>query len=110
MKGKELNKKLEATKVKQETCELCERKGVRTTVHHLTPKEEGGTFKPTADLCVPCHKHIHAVYTNKEIASRLTTIKELKRDEKVSKFIKWIRKQPAETIPKIKKANRRKKR
>lgn len=40
------------------TCELCGRHHVRLTEHHLTPKEEGGTFLPTAMLCIPCHKQI----------------------------------------------------
>ncbi|WP_371836649.1 HNH endonuclease [Alkalicoccobacillus plakortidis] len=91
-------------------CELCERENVATTIHHLLPKDEGGTFAETANLCIPCHKQIHALYTNKELASRLTTILHLKQDEKLRKFLKWIRKQPAETIPKTKTARHRKKR
>ena len=62
------------------TCELCEREDVETTVHHLLPKEMGGTFGPTANLCIPCHKQIHALYTNEEIAARLTSIPQLKED------------------------------
>ncbi|WP_458122858.1 HNH endonuclease [Paenibacillus sp. Z3-2] len=42
-------------------CELCGRKPVNTTIHHLTPKEMGGTFLPTASLCIPCHKQIHSL-------------------------------------------------
>ncbi len=49
-------------------CELCGRNHVETTVHHLLPKEMGGNYGPTADLCIPCHKQIHALYTNDEIA------------------------------------------
>ena len=40
----------------------------------------GGTFGPTANLCIPCHKQIHALYTNEEIATRLTSIDQLKDD------------------------------
>jgi 5-methylcytosine-specific restriction enzyme A len=90
-------------------CELCGRNGVETTIHHLLPKEMGGTFEPTALLCIPCHKQIHALYTNEEIAARLTTLKDLREDEKLSRFIKWIRKQPSGKIMKIKKSNERKK-
>ncbi|KHF27079.1 hypothetical protein LR68_04086 [Anoxybacillus sp. BCO1] len=49
-------------------CELCGRDDVVFTAHHLTPKEYGGT--ETAKLCFPCHKQIHALYTNEELASR----------------------------------------
>lgn len=64
-------------------CELCGRSEVETTIHHLLPKEFGGTFGDTANLCIPCHKQIHALYTNKEIATRLTTLRELREDEKL---------------------------
>ena len=91
-------------------CELCERENVDTTVHHLLPKVMGGTFEPTANLCIPCHKQIHALYTNEEIAVRLTTIPKLKEDPQLLRFLKWIRKQPGTKIMKIKKSNERKRR
>ncbi|MEH7180108.1 HNH endonuclease [Neobacillus vireti] len=89
-------------------CELCERESVETTVHHLLPKEMGGTFGSTAHLCIPCHKQIHALYTNEEIAARLTTIPELKADAQLARFLKWIRKQPSTKLMKTKKSNARK--
>ena len=92
------------------TCELCKRQEVETTEHHLTPKEMGGTFMPTAMLCIPCHKQIHALYTNDELAVRLNTIQDLRSDPKISSFIKWIRKQPASKIVRTRKSNERKKR
>ncbi|MBE4909078.1 HNH endonuclease [Bacillus luteolus] len=91
-----------------EVCELCGRDEVDTTVHHLVPKEMGGTFGETANLCIPCHKQIHALYTNQEIAARLATIRDLREDEKLSSFIKWIRKQPSTKLMKIRKSNERK--
>jgi 5-methylcytosine-specific restriction enzyme A len=90
------------------TCELCGRENVITTIHHLLPKEMGGTFGTTAALCIPCHKQIHALYTNHEIAARLTTLADLKKDDQLSRFLKWIRKQPPTKIMKIKKSNERK--
>lgn len=89
-------------------CELCARNEVETTIHHLIPREMGGNFGPTAALCIPCHKQIHALYTNEEIAARLTTVKDLREDEKIASFIKWLRKQPPTKIMKIKKSNERK--
>lgn len=86
-------------------CELCEREGVEITEHHLIPREEGGGKLAKANLCIPCHKQIHALYTNKELALRLNTIQDLKRDEKISKFIRWIRKQPSTTIIRTKRSN-----
>ncbi|GAK03967.1 hypothetical protein JCM19037_2335 [Geomicrobium sp. JCM 19037] len=91
------------------TCELCGRHPVKCTTHHLLPKVEGGTFGETANLCIPCHKQIHALYTNQEIAARLTTIRALKEDAKLRSFIRWIRKQSPNTIPRTKKSNERRK-
>jgi hypothetical protein len=88
-------------------CELCGRNHVETTVHHLLPKEMGGNYGPTADLCIPCHKQIHALYTNDEIAARLSTLPELREDENLARFIKWIRKQPPGKIMRIRKSNER---
>lgn len=68
----------------------------------------GGTFGPTAQLCIPCHNHIHALYTNEEIAARLSNLRDLRQDEKISRFVKWIRKQPSTRLMKIKKSNERK--
>ncbi|MCA1061998.1 HNH endonuclease [Rossellomorea sp. AcN35-11] len=89
------------------TCELCLRQKVETTIHHLTPKEVGGTFLPTAQMCIPCHKQIHSLYTNDELGARLNTIEDLRRDEKIHRFIKWIRKQPSTRLVKTKKSNYR---
>jgi 5-methylcytosine-specific restriction enzyme A len=91
-------------------CELCGRSEVKTTVHHLLPKEMGGTFGDTANLCIPCHKQIHALYTNQELAARLSTLQELRRDEKLARFVKWIRKQPSSKIMRMKKSKERKRR
>ena len=88
-------------------CALCDRDEIELTVHHLTPKEEGGTFLPTALLCKACHKQIHAIYTNKELAIRLNTISLLKDDDEIKKYIKWIRKQPVSRSVKTKKSNRK---
>jgi 5-methylcytosine-specific restriction enzyme A len=91
-------------------CELCNRKNIKTTNHHLIPKEKGGTFLPTANLCISCHKQIHALFTNEQLADELNTIEKLKNNEKMLGFIKWIRKQPSSTLPQIKKSNALKKR
>jgi hypothetical protein len=81
-------------------CELCEREVPRTTVHHLTPKSTAkrrGTKVvdlPTADLCPPCHRQLHALYPNGELAQRLDSIPALRDDERVARFLTWLRKQP----------------
>lgn len=88
-------------------CGLCEREGCELTEHHLTPKELGGTFLPTAMLCKPCHKQIHSLYTNEDLVTlALTTIPALQHDETIASFLRYIRKQPPGVIPKVKKSAR----
>lgn len=88
-------------------CELCLRNNVEITIHHLTPKELEGTFLPTAKLCLPCHKQIHALYTNEELAARMNTIERLRDDEMIKKFVKWIQKQPASKLITVSKSKDR---
>ncbi|WP_426450574.1 HNH endonuclease [Paenibacillus sp. S-38] len=85
-------------------CELCLREGVETTEHHLTPKERGGTFLGTADLCIPCHKQIHALFTNEELAAGLNTLEALRANEAIGGFLRWIRKQPPSALPRVRKS------
>jgi 5-methylcytosine-specific restriction enzyme A len=85
-------------------CALCGRAGVSTTVHHLIPREMGGRREPTALLCHPCHKQLHALYTNEELAARLSSIAALQADDQIGRYLKWIRKQPPQTIPRTRKS------
>lgn len=91
-------------------CELCKREEVQITEHHLIPREEGGAYLDKANLCIPCHKQIHALYTNKELAIRLNTIQALKQDEELGKYLKWIKKQPSSSMIKTKRSKRNPKR
>ena len=45
-------------------------------------------------ICPDCHRQIHALYSNQELALRLFTLEALKNDEKLKKFIRFIKKQP----------------
>lgn len=91
----------------EERCELCEREGVILTKHHLLPREEGGKEEHIAMICPDCHKHIHALYTNKELALRLDTLYKLKEDPQISKYLKFIKKQPPTKLVKVKKSSSR---
>ncbi|CAM3775083.1 HNH endonuclease [Mesobacillus thioparans] len=90
------------------TCELCSRNEVVVTVHHLTPREMGGAHMPTASICIPCHKQIHALFTNEELAANLYSIELLRSHPELQKFLKWIKRQPSTRLPRITKSNARK--
>ena len=81
-------------------CTLCGRQVPRAiiTEHHLVPREEGGTEEHKVPMCKPCHGHIHATYDNRTLAQALGTLDALRRDPKILKFIKFIRKQDASSV------------
>lgn len=85
-------------------CDLCGREVSKITEHHLIPREEGGKDLETAMLCIPCHKQIHALYTNKELSVRLYTIQRLKNDEKIRRYLKFITKHPGDAHISVKKS------
>jgi 5-methylcytosine-specific restriction enzyme A len=77
-------------------CHLCGRHvpNQLITLHHLLPKQKGGTAAERVPLCRPCHKQLHAVFSNGELAKRFATIDALRVAEELQAFLKWIRKQP----------------
>lgn len=85
-------------------CALCEREGTVLTKHHLLPKEKGGTVEHIVFLCEACHRQIHALYTNKELGVRLNTLEKLKEDNRINKYVKFIKKQPPNKKIKISKS------
>ncbi len=94
--------------MKVNTCELCERELHITplTRHHLIPQTRHKNKKNKRDfdradvkeriaiLCKPCHKHIHAVISEKEMERQFNTISQLKEHPEVKKFVGWIANKP----------------
>ena len=86
-------------------CSLCNRTGVpKLTEHHLCPKEKGVKYGETISICEDCHRQIHALYTNEELALRLYTLDRLCKDEKINKYLNYVRKQPPNKKITIKKS------
>lgn len=78
-------------------CPLCDREmieGPTVDLHHLIPKSKGG--KETVLLHLVCHRKIHSVFTEKELARSYNTIESLKKHQEIQKFIEWVsKKDPA---------------
>ncbi|ETT63324.1 hypothetical protein C173_23552 [Paenibacillus sp. FSL R7-277] len=90
-----------------DTCELCGRSPLVTTVHHLIPREKGGSLLPTALLCKACHRQIHALYTNSDlVVLGLTTLERLRSDPQIAAYLKWIMRQAPGSEPKLRKSKR----
>ena len=74
-------------------CPLCERLVPSERYlekHHLVPRSKGG--KETEKLCVDCANQVHELFTNNELRDTYNTIEALKRDERVWRWVRWIRK------------------
>ncbi len=86
-------------------CELCGREVQTLSRHHLVPREEGGRYGATAELCQPCHSTIHLTFSNRELALHYNSIPALQEAEPLRKYLSWVRSKRVERI-----ANRRGKR
>lgn len=78
-------------------CELCDRDLKSLTVHHLVPRQAVKRKKadpgPTVNICSACHRQIHSLFTNKQLAKELNTLEKLKDEPRMQKFLAWISKQ-----------------
>jgi len=92
-------------------CPLCSREITSESYadeHHLIPKSLGG--KETVTLHRICHSKIHSIFTERELKSSYYTIKLLKQNEEIIKFIKWIKNKSPEFHMKTKTSNNKRKR
>lgn len=72
-----------------ERCEICGRE-IRTETHHLHPQNRKES--PTADACQPCHRQLHAVFTNHELRQEYDTPEAIREADRMRDFVTWIRK------------------
>ncbi|QUS34907.1 HNH endonuclease [Falsirhodobacter algicola] len=78
-------------------CPLCLRPippDVPQSLHHLVPKLKGGAKGPTVLLHHQCHKEIHAVLTEAELAREFNTLEALRAHPRLRRFADWIAKRP----------------
>jgi 5-methylcytosine-specific restriction enzyme A len=57
--------------------------------HHLRPEERATS--PTVMLCRPCHKQVHAVFTNEELREDHDSIETLQSADRLQGYLAWIR-------------------
>lgn len=84
-------------------CALCWR-GVRElTRHRLIPRGRSdarrrraapSSERATIDLCRPCHHHLHAIITERELERRFASLPELAAHPGVAAFTAWIARRP----------------
>lgn len=70
-------------------CQLCFRSPIDTEEHHLIPKSKGG--ERTVSICSSCHRRIHSLFTNGELARKLNTLEKLRKMPEIENYLNWIR-------------------
>jgi len=75
-------------------CALCNREIPPTLrdAHHLIPKSKGGVV--TVLLHRACHKQIHALFTETELAKQYPSVEALQAHTEIAKFINWVKQKP----------------
>lgn len=77
-----------------EICPLCERPipPAQRDAHHLVPKSRGG--RQTEALHRVCHRQIHALLTETELARQYATVEALLAHPEIRRFVDWVRTKP----------------
>ena len=75
-------------------CALCNREipPALRDAHHLIPKSKGGVV--TVLLHRACHKQIHALFTETELAKQYPSVEALQAHTEITKFINWVKQKP----------------
>lgn len=76
-------------------CPMCgqEMTNENSNLHHLVPVLKGGRKGETVRLHKVCHEKIHSVWSENELRDIYNNMDIINRDERIVKFVKWVRKQ-----------------
>ena len=75
-------------------CPICKRPipDSQKDAHHLIPKSKGG--KTTEYLHRICHRQIHALFTESELANQFNNAAALEEHPEMQRFIQWVKSKP----------------
>ena len=87
-------------------CPLCDRPipPAQRDAHHLVPKSRGGA--QTVWLHRICHRQIHALFTETELARAYHQIDALKAHPEMARFLDWVRRRPDDFFERTRKSQR----
>jgi len=91
-------------------CPLCGR-GIpsgQRDAHHLVPKSKGG--RHTTVMHRVCHRQIHAVLTETELARQYATVEALLAHPELKVFVSWVKTKPEDFFVSTRKSARVRKR
>jgi hypothetical protein len=95
------------TPAEPERCPLCDRPipPAQRDAHHLIPKMKGG--KVTVPMHRICHRQIHALFSETELAREFSTAQALLSHEEIRKFVDWVKTKPDDFFERTRRAARR---
>jgi hypothetical protein len=87
-------------------CPLCDREipPSQRDAHHLVPKSRGGV--KTAWLHRICHRQLHALFSESELAREYHDVAALRRHPEMSLFLDWVRRKPDDFYERTRKSRR----
>lgn len=90
-----------------ESCSLCGRDipAAQRDLHHLVPKMKGG--KITVAMHRICHRQIHALFSETELARQFNTPAALLAHADIQSFVAWVKNKPDGFFEKTRRAGRR---
>lgn len=80
-------------------CPICGRTmiaGPSVDEHHWVPKSQGG--REMSFMHRICHHTVHTRFSERELARNYSTPEAIRCDPAMAKFIRWVRKRPAEYL------------
>lgn len=88
-------------------CPLCGRPipPDQQDAHHLVPRSRGGT--QTEVLHRICHRQLHALFTEAELARTYASITALQAHPDVARFVEWVRTKPPGTMERTRRSGRK---
>jgi hypothetical protein len=87
-------------------CPLCERAipPAQRDAHHLIPKSHGGV--QTVWLHRICHRQIHALLTETELARQYQHVEALRQHAELAVFLRWVKTKPDDFFERTRKSRR----
>ena len=87
-------------------CPLCDRKipPSQRDAHHLVPKSKGG--RDTEYLHRICHRQIHALFTETELARQFNSVEALLAHPDMANYVAWVKTKPNDFMERTRKSQR----
>lgn len=89
-------------------CPICNRELGEVLIedHHLIPKTFKG--KEVITIHAICHRTIHSIFSERELLHEFNTVENILSNDKIQKFVKWIKNKPLDFYIKTKDSVERK--